>query len=80
VIEQRDDDHEGQHLHPLRREDRRPALVAELGTEQQLRDQRDREQGHQHRRHALSEPVAKSVVRTDDQAFGTEAFFHRPGL
>ena len=68
VIEQRDDGDEGQHLHPLRREDRRPAVVVELAAEQHLRDDGDREQRHQQRRDPLRQPVAQPVMRADDEA------------
>src|SRR5678810_1277098 len=49
VIEQGDDGDEGEHLHPLRREDRRPAVVVELAAEQDAGDDGDREDRHQDR-------------------------------
>ena len=69
---QRDDHDEGGKAHPLLREDRRPAHVAELGAEQQLHDQHQRVQRHQHGGDALAEPVAQPVVGADHQTLGAE--------
>src|SRR6478735_1309575 len=63
VPEQAHDDGEGEHLHPLGREDAGPLVVADRAArEQHLRQDDQGEQGHEHRGDALAEPVAHAVV------------------
>jgi hypothetical protein len=78
--EQRDDDGERQHLHPLRGEDAGPFVVTDraLG-KNHLRQDDQGEEGHQAGRHALAEPVAKAIVRADDDALGAVVHGHGAG-
>ena len=43
-------------------------VIAQRRRAQQLRQQRDGEEGHQDGRDALGQPVAQPVVRADDEA------------
>ena len=71
VPEHRDDDDEGEHLHPLPAEDRRPLVVVDRPADQELRQDGDREDRHDQRGEALRQPVAQAVVRADDEPLGT---------
>ncbi len=64
---------ERQQLHPLRREDAGPLVVADVGLcrSRTCASSSDGEQRHQHGGDALGEPVAQAVVRADDDALGT---------
>src|SRR3954469_4291563 len=62
-----DDVDDGEHLHPLMREDAAPLLVAHLARHQALDDEHDGEQGHEHGGGALHQPVAHAIVGADDE-------------
>src|SRR5574337_920800 len=80
VDRQRDDDHQGQQLHPLRGEDARPLVVAHLSRHQHLHQQHQREHRHQRRGGPLAEPAAAAVVRADDEPLRSEVVAHVPRL
>src|ERR1700722_3090512 len=73
VVEQGQQRHERGELHPLRREDRRPAVIREILCAEEPHEQDDRVDRHDGGGDPLCEPVAQAVVRADDETLRADS-------
>src|SRR6201996_563082 len=73
VIEQRKQRDERGELHPLRGEDRRPAVVREVARAEEPGEQDDGVDRHDRGRDALRQPVAQTVMRADNETLRTDS-------
>ncbi|CAM2196681.1 protein of unknown function [Paraburkholderia kururiensis] len=73
VIKEREQRDEGGELHPLRGEDRGPAVVGKILRSEEPDEQDDGVDRHDGGGNTLREPVAQTVVRADDKTLRADA-------